>query len=280
VTDLFVEGRELVVRSEPDPVLVWVNKLNSFEMDDARKDGAVARARFILALKEIGSPEKDLFEASLADATVENLREALVNGQQGKWWVNATNAVRVDSEWAERYQMVERAPDSLEGPEKELMVKVRSEYLEELQKRVDGYQADYQMEIAGLDLDKLKDAHREVWAANQGLTSFSREYRRAQVFYAMRVCSAAVCTDGRWDHGPCDHTKHLCDTRDDVANIPDELTGKVLGLLQDLETNSDDARFSAGAASSSAPSPRPSSEEASVPSGPEVTSAEPATTSS
>jgi hypothetical protein len=60
VTDLFVEGRTLYLGNDDEnkPVLVWVNKLNSFEVEESRRDAVSARGLRLLELEKEESPER------------------------------------------------------------------------------------------------------------------------------------------------------------------------------------------------------------------------------
>ena len=283
ITDLFVEGKELVIRPEPQEaghppaVLVWVNKLNAFEQEEARRDGAVARARMVLAIDTVGSPEKDLYEASLVGITSDMLREQVVGGRSNSFWMTATNAVRVDPEWSERYLMVQRPQAEMSDAEVTVMAKVTEDYYAELQTRVNVLADVARAELQDASIDDLRAKHREMWIEDQTMRVFGREYNRTRVFYGLRACKATVQVEGRWDHATCDHSQQLCEARED--RLPDSLTDQVRDVLMELDVPADDARFSAGAVGSSEPSPRPSLEEASVPSGPEVSSPEQVTTS-
>lgn len=280
ITDLFDEGKELVLREDP-PVLVWVNKLNSFEQDEVRTDGAVARARLILAMKEIGTPEKALYEAELGDLKVDVLRDALLGTRQTEWFMEATQEMRVDEEWAEKVAMVERQDelDEMTKEEAELTVKLNQEYLDELNRRVAEFRAEEVRALESLDEGSLREKHREAWLDQQGMSAFSKAYQKTQVYFALRLCNASKKNEhGAWDHSPCDHTQRACDTRADVTRIPTELTEKVITSLRLQSMPSVDARFLAGAASSSVSSQRPSAEEDSAVSIPAVTSVEAAMT--
>ena len=280
ITDLFDEGKELVLREDP-PVLVWVNKLNSFETDEARQDGAVARARLILALKEIGTPEKALYEASLAEMNPDVIRDALLNAKQGEWFLSTANELRVDEQWREKVAMIERQndqADEMSSSEKELLVKINGDYLEELYARIGVRRSEASKDLLGLDEGSLKERHREAWLDNQGMASFTRAYQKTQVYFALRLCSAAVKNEhGAFDHSACDHGQRACDTREEVTRIPQPLIDQVLSSLVTQSMPPSDSRFSAGAASSSASSQRPSAVGESTASTQEATSDEPPT---
>lgn len=280
--DLFVEGKELVLKPPAEDgtgaVVVWVNKLNPFQMDEARRAGAVAKARLILAMKEVGSPEYQLYHSQVASFDAERMRKELLDNKQTEWWAKAFNAVRQDPEWTERAQMVQAPLDGASPEEVEAMAKLQRDYLAEIDRRVTEYREARERELLELDDASLREEHEETWLESQGLTAFTREFQRHQIFLAMRICRAAK-TEGGWDHSGCDHGQQTCEAVSDVATLPDRVLTGVLTTLQAVTVAVDDARFSAEAATSSAPSPQRSKAEESVPSGQEVTSGELVTTS-
>lgn len=279
ITDLFVEGKELVIRKPveggPPAVLVWVNKLNTFEKDEARRAAAVARARTILAIKELGSPERTLYEANVSDLDDLGLRETLASSKAMEWRAKALNAVRVDPEWTERYQVaLGEAPDGGSDEDVAIVVKTQQALLDEMDAREQQFRREYERELLALTKKQLREKHMDAWLDVQGLNSFSQELRRQQLYFCFRICKATVQVDGKWDHPECDHSKRVCDEVAEVQRIPDELSEALLATLNDLTVVDDDARFSAEAGSSSAPSPSSSKAEESAPSGQEVTSDE------
>lgn len=285
ITSLFVEGKELVLRDEgevPDAVVVWVNKLNAFEMEEARKDGAVAKARLALALKEIGSPEYDLYSASVLDLTRDELTEALLEVSAPRRQAVAANSVRVDPDWAERYHIIQSSVDTAEmqDVERSLLSRVYADYLGEVESRMAVLLEREREEFRDLSEQALRDKHRDAWLDSYAMGAFAREMRKTQVYYALRICKATGRVEGKWDHAACDHLQRACDERDEVLRIPDDLMDGVLSVLMNLSATPDDARFSAGAAKSSELSQRPSEPEDSTASGQEERSPELVTTSS
>ncbi len=279
ITDLFVEGKELVVRQPveggPPPVLVWVNKLNTFEKDEARRAAAVARARTILAIKELGSPERTLYEANVSELDDDGFREALSSAKALEWRAKAMNAVRADPEWTERYQ-VAVAPAAELGSEEDvaIVVKTQQALLDEMEAREKHFQAEYERSLRALTKAQLREKHMDAWLDNQGLGSFGTELRRQQIYFCFRVCRATEMADGKWDHAGCDHSKRVCDDIAEVNRIPDELSEALLTTLNEIVVPDDDARFSAEAEISSGPSQSSEMAEGSAHSGPEVTSDE------
>lgn len=286
VTDLFVEGKELVIRPLPEAedgppaVLVWVNKLNTFERDEARRAAAVARARTILAIREQGNPEKVLYDANVAALDPAGLREALLDVKVQERRMKALNAVRVDPEWAERYGIaLEGKGDNLPPEELGTIVKAQQDLLDEMDRRSQQYRDDEERDLLALDEATLREKHLDAWLETQGMNSFGTELRRQQVFHALRACQATKKVDDHWDHSECDHSKRLCDTPAEVDRVPDTLIDGTLALLNALTVPDDDARFSAEAEVSSAPSPSSEKAEESARSGQEVTSDVPVPTS-
>ena len=55
ITDLFEEGVVVPLGEDLDgPILLWVNKLNSFQVEEARRDGVARRG---MRLAELGKPD-------------------------------------------------------------------------------------------------------------------------------------------------------------------------------------------------------------------------------
>jgi hypothetical protein len=115
--DLYVVGKELVFKED---VVMWLQALNPFQMDEARHDAQVARSRIVMALKsEHGSDERSKVTASLfedgRDAAVLRLVEAKV----GEKILEVVAAIQNDPDWKERLEIQERADDIRATPKDE-----------------------------------------------------------------------------------------------------------------------------------------------------------------
>jgi hypothetical protein len=283
VTDLFVEGDEVVLREGPEPVLLWVNKLNPFEQEEARRDGAAARARVILALKEIASPESAIFEANVLELGPVKLKEAIVNAKSSDHFLRAVDAIRSDPEWSERVEASMRRSDDMPEEEKAAVDLIDADYAVELSKRVNDLRDEAMRDLDGFDIDALRGEYRQVWLEGRGLAAFSREFQKSQLFYAVRICRATSKNPlgDEWDHTPCEgHRTRLLGEREDVTKLPDGLLERLRTAVSSISVERRDARFSDALASSSESSAQPSEEGPSTLSTPVETSPELATTSS
>jgi hypothetical protein len=282
ITDLFVEGTELVLKDDPsDPVLLWINKLNSFEVEEARRDGGAGRSRLMLALQEESSPDRILFDGEVKTFDEAKLREALLNVTANDRFVAAVEQVRNDADWAERLDIIHRVEpaEEISDEEKEILNKINKQYLDEVQARMDLKRQQEEADLRGLDLVSLRDKFTESWREQRGMNAFTREYNKSQLFFATRVCSAKTRTAvGGWDHSGCDHRQRAMNSRNEVAQLPDGLLQQLVTTHESVQIGRNDARFSAALASSSESSAQPNVEVESTPSTPQETSPEPATT--
>lgn len=283
VTDLFVEGLEVVLREGADPVLLWVNKLNSFETEEARRDGMAARSRYILSLKEIGTPEWANLQATVTEMGETGLKDELVALQDNDFFLKAADSIRLDPEWAERLAVVERPTADQTSEEKALVEKINSDYVTELGTRIAALKETATRDLMSMDVGSLRESYQEKWLERRAMESFSREYQKTQLYFSVRTCQASkkMPDTSAWDHSDCDgHHQRALDDREEVAQLPGALFTRLLTTVQQVTMSRSDARFSDVLASSSASSAQPSEVEESTPSTPAETSPELATTSS
>lgn len=280
LTSLFETGRVLELERNGETVTVWVNKLSPFELEEARQDGRVARARAILAMKEVGTPEYDLFQAMATNVGTEAIIQSLLETKNVEFVSKAVRDLRADPAWADRLLIIEQTDPELlskdpEDPQVQAVDKATRDYTEEVQRLVAEYREDERVALLPMTREKLLEQYRESYVDAQGMVAFNVEYQRSEVLHALREC-AAKRVDGRWDHTGCDHTQRICEDRLQVAQLPDEVWTAVRQALVSLNMTVDQARFSAAPGSSSASSEQPSAaEEASTASTQEVTSPEP-----
>lgn len=285
VTDLFVEGKEVVLRGPEDPegpVVLWVNKLNPFERQEAIRDGQAARSRLILALKEVGSDEQVIFDADLARMSRAAIQDALLGLRAQDFLLGAVRDLRADPEWRERLLIVDRGGQDLpeEGtPEREYQDKVHQEYVEEVRSRATKARDEAESDLRALTDEQVAEKYRDEYLSLKGGEALEREFAKTQLYFAVRRCSATH-DNGRWQHTDCDHTQRWLTDRSQVKSLPGGLIDLLNQAIRDLTLDHSDARFSAGQTTSSAPSRLPETVEESAPSTPEATSAEPVGTSS
>lgn len=285
LTDLFQEGVTVPLKTVTgSEVVVWINKLSPFEVEQSNHDGRIARARIMLAIREVGTPEYDLFRGTATHVAPSVLVESMVEAKSNEHLVKVIRELHSDPEWKPRLETLEWSGDQLEGkpdddPEVVLVTKILNEYQTEMSIRQDALAGDLRKELKGLSEAVLREQYLESYVEQRGLSAFSREQQQVQIFYALRKCEG-VREGTLWDHTKCDHTQRWLDKSADVQQLPESLIAQVQTAYDELNMAPDVARFSDALGSSSA-SPEPSSkQEDSAESGPEVTSAKPAGTSS
>lgn len=265
VTDLFEEGREVVLDPNPeDPILVWVNKLNPFEMDEARKDGAVGRARATMRIEDPDSPEYDVFESSINGRSREDLLNSLVGAKQNEHYVNALDDIRADEKWGEKLSVLERGDAQLDDSgvslgddERSRLAKLNEEYLKTVNDLMVQRQTAYRVELETESDEALQKLYREGYKTAAGGSGFLTEYRTTEMFFALRACDATAVDDG-WDHSECDHRERLCEHRGEIRDLPEGLIAAVRDAITVLNMSPRDAGNSDAPASSSASSEQPS----------------------
>ena len=112
VTDLFVEGTEMPLGMDDQnkPVVVWVNKLNSFEVEEARRDAVAARGLRLLELEKEDNPERQAMLSQVGRWSDDRLREARVDQQSDELYLAVVNDLEADEEWGEKIGMLRRLP--------------------------------------------------------------------------------------------------------------------------------------------------------------------------
>lgn len=279
VTDLFVEGTELFLGmdDEQKPVIVWVNKLNSFEVEEARRDGVAARGLRQVELQKAESPERAAIMARIDKWSDEELAQNRVAQIADEIWLQVINDLEADEEWAEKVAMVRRMPQLLadanapeDDPRRKELEELNLAYLEEVRVRNERSQREKLEEFKGEDREKLVEAFVEQWEARVSLEEFMAERRITELFMALRDCQAEEIPDGqggrRWNHARCDHTQRLLDTRSQVKTLPEGVLDKASEVLEGLTVPQRESGNSVAPESSSESSERPSGAEDSTPS--------------
>jgi hypothetical protein len=280
LTDLFQEGTVLELSKGEQTITVWINKLSPFEMEEARQDGRVARARLVLALKEIGSPEYVLFRSSMDDISDEALIHTLLEARSNEWVAQAVRDIRSDKDWTERVEVIEQSSELVgrpaDDPEVKLMSKLAVEYTEHVQQMAADSREEERAVLLGASRAQLEAKYEESYLEQRGLTAFTVEYQRTEVFHAVRECKATR-RDDTWDHDLCNHNQRVCANREAVAQLPERVWQLIRQAIVELNMPVDVARFMAAPASSSASLEQPSEAvEESTASIPEETPVEPA----
>lgn len=262
VSDLFVEGRELVLQDDP-LVMVWVHKLNSFEDEDARQDGLSFRSIRLLNIEKTGDDHPAvaplMLEFEAADH--EGRAEMLANLYSQDDLVGAMDDVDSEERWQDRSEMLRRS-DALEtvttDDEKQNLLDEMKEYFEAIQEELKKRTKTRQNEFRGYPEPELRDEFRKKAAEAVTLNDFIAERDITTIFYALRDCEAT----SMGDHAGCSH-KRLLEDREQVRDLPEGLLSKVKEALGSIEVNVREAGNSDAPQPSSGQSEQPSEEEAS-----------------
>lgn len=291
VTDLFVEGTAVYLGDEgPDkPVVVWVNKLNSYEVEEARRDGSAHKGLRMAELAKEGNPERAGIMAEIALWSDERLVNEFVQQKAEEIYLDTYNDLQTDPEQRERSDRLARLPALLDeagapaDDSRRLQLnedgRAWMQALSDLQEK--NTQAAFK-EARESDRKDLEAAFLERWRERETLDVFMQERRTTQMFFALRECKALdVGTEtGRqvWDHSICDHSIRLLQSRAEVRKLPDVAMTKFIDAIDGITVSDRDAGNSDAPVSSSAPSePSRPAEEASTPSTPVAASPEPLT---
>lgn len=283
LTQLFEEGVMVPVTApgQADPMTFWVNKLSPFEQEQCNREGRIARARRMLAIKEIGTPDHSLFQASSASVSDAAIIVSMIEGKSSEHFLAAMRSVRSDPAWSDRIDVLSGdEPDSGDSAEVRLLSKIAVAHNEEVMKRQTALDNEFRRELEALAPEVLREQHDSQYVDNQGLAAFMAVQRKYQVFYFLRNCDAVTLKDGTWSHTKCKHQERTLADPSEVDLLPGAVLTPIQSAFQELMVDADTARFTAALPSSSDSSESSPSAEDSADSGPEETSPEPGTTSS
>lgn len=288
IMDLFVEGRECVLGVDDDnvDVLVWVNKPNSFEEEEARADGMAARSERMMQLANPEHPEVQNVRQQMRELSDDDLLDAYVGTYFEEDYLLGVDDVDSMEEWRDKRDYFSRTPELLtdmgvpESDPRWTDLNAETErYMKAIGDAVRKRSETRRAELAA-DREALEDRYVDQVVSRIAMDTFIAEKRVTEIFYALRDCQAKrKLPNGSWDHADCDHRVKLLDERSEVRGLPEHVIQKVHETLSAIEVDSRTAGNSDGPASSSASSDSSSAAEAtSHPSTPEVTPSAPRTT--
>ena len=239
VTDLFIEGTEMVL-DEEDPVLIWINKLNPFQVDEARKDGQAARTGLMLAMSNPLSEESQLFDVQGTRLTDETIARAMAQTKYNQFLVEVADDMHSDEDWSEKSNAMERSEEQVadlpeDHPDRAALATLTEEWFGEMTTRIEGKREQEFTDLRALSHDELRAKYRDSWIEDQATNAFYTQYRITEIWYSMRECfSKGRGDNGRWEHGKCDHRIKLVDERKDVTQLPDGLIKDVREAIANL----------------------------------------------
>lgn len=281
ITDLFVEGTGVYLGDDPQghPILVWVNKLNSFQVEEARRDGAARRGLRLAELGKPDTPERAAMNSEVVLWTVEELRQRWVNQKSEELYLDVLNDIEADPEWRDKLGMIRRLPTLLreanaaeDDPRRQELVEMQQGYFQAIADGQEQKQKDALREAAKMSRKDLQADFLERWRQRLSLDEFMEERRVTELFYALRACEATR-KDGAFDHTDCNHSQRALAEREQVRGLPEGVIVKCIEALDAVTLTEREAGNLDAPASSSASSERPNVEEDSTPSTPAEISA-------
>lgn len=246
VTDLFVHGHELVLTEDDDgPVVVWMQALNPFELDQVRSRAHGVRGRVVLALEEHGSDELSRFEAAMRERGDAGVVQQILQMRDGELTVDAIAEVNADPDWTERLNIVAEAEEdseSLTDEEQQVVSEINREYLKEIRKIHELEIERLRGRLEAADHEDLIDEFKELWITQRGNERAMAEYQIAEIAFAARVCDATRDEDGRWDHTGCNHRERIWETIEEVRDLPAEVQERLAEAMRELNLSQQEAK--------------------------------------
>lgn len=285
IQELFVEGKVINLTAGDEVVRLFVAKPNSFDRDEATKDGRAGKARRVLTFDD-DADEQAVLDDLVAETSRESKIRALVQVKDNDFYVRAMDDIRADKKWAERLEALDRAEladdsgtdedaRSRQAEEHETMRRVNTQYLAAVEAGIAKLREEEQTELEAKSAGDLDKAYRKAYRDQLGNTAFLSERRLSELYFAVRDCQGtedATKPDG-YDHSRCNgHVVRLADHRREVREFPDVVVITARTALEDLAMPPQDAAFSDAPMSSSASSGPHAEEEVSTASTPAETS--------
>lgn len=284
LTDLFLEGTEVYLGDDDEgaPVVVWVNKLNSFEDDECRRDGIAARAERQMELSRPENPEAQSSRMAATRLEDDEMVSRIVEQRFDEDYLAAMDDAEMDEDWREKLEYLRRGEQILDDADAN--EKRRQQYQETseawfnyvralTQKRQDARRD----QLAGLDREELIDKLMEEIRNRAAAMAFMEERRVTELYFAVRDCKATRVGHA-WDHENCDHRQRLLPSRQAVRELPEVVIDKLVAGLNSITVDRRTAGNGDAPVSSSDSSEQPSKPEDSEPSIPVVTQPESVTT--
>lgn len=269
LADLYTRGVTHVFNGD---TVMWIQAMNPFEVDEARKNSQAARIRIVNALKEGDQTELDAVLDEFTSKGQEGVVKEIVEVKWLEYMNDAANSIEVDADWAEKVDLLKRSDVEeigLPEQEKDYLLQLNGEYLIEVNKRIDEERDRDRARYSSMSETKLLDAYREIYLERRGTQRAMAEYNVNLIFFGSRECDAVPDEEGLFPdkaHEKCDHRVKVFSSLEDVRDLPEELFIEIMNTASGIELTQRDARFSARQGSSSESSPLPSVEEESTPS--------------
>lgn len=226
---LYVTGTELVLR---DGSIIWCQVLNDFEISDARRQAAAARARYTLSMgKDIDSDERRQLDAAYSERETKDIINDIVEVRRAEHMTTATNEIESDPEWKERWEVLRRSSDvedrPEEDPERQVLVKVQGEWIAAIEEIIEHEQGRTLRQLEGMTPEQLHEEYRKEWVERRAGTLAIEAYNLREIYLGSRCCDGIRDEDGSFGpdaHKGCNnHSERAFEDEDTVRHLPDPL---------------------------------------------------------
>jgi len=279
ITDLFVEGTELNLGDDEagTPVLVWVNKLNSFEDEDARHDGLAARTERLLELTP-DHPDIQMITMQMAAWDMDKLVQQTAQQKYDEDYLAAMDDIDSVEEWREKLEYLRRGgalhddaglPEG--DPRRESYEKAQAEYFTSMTAMAEKRQADRRKELADLSRGELEETFVDLLKTRLAMEAFLEERRVTEIYFAARDCVGTRTGPNEFEHSQCDHRNRLLSDRKEVRQLPSDVITRIVNTITAVTVDRRTAGNLDAPVTSSESLEQPKQEEESTPSTPEVT---------
>lgn len=270
--DLYVVGKEVPINDDSgeEPIVVWVQKLNPLDNDNALRRAAAARARYLAYKKDQESEE---YQAALSDVTEFSSREMLIDMVARDELLVRRMRVEAEmgaeEEWSkddylqglhDAWQGTEEAPglkqrwtDEPDDPEAKRVLEEMQRFNHAVDKRMEGEREDIRRDYEHKSDDELIAVAVERMIDQRASTKFMREYENEMLLAAVREQD--------------DHKKRYFTERAEVDELDPTVHRTLLEHLQMITVERDEGKDSRGIPASSSSSGPSETEEMAVSSG-------------
>lgn len=267
LTDLYVVGKEVKVDDgHGDVVVVWMQKLNPVQHEDAMRKANARRARCLAMKRNPDSPDHQAVMSQVYDLDIDSLIDYLVVPEIQKYQMAREEELAAEDEWSNDNYLqglrddwnisLERAyAENPDDPEAKRVKDELTRFSEAIHKASEGHEESLRKQFAARPVEELQDKVANQFIEMQADMEWMREFHRFELFYAVR--------------DPLHHKKQYFENLEEL----DLLSSEVLELLnteyRGLSVDVTEGKGSQATDASSPSSEPPAKEEAAVSSGPE-----------
>jgi hypothetical protein len=259
LSDLYVVGKEATINDNTgeEPVVVWIQKLNPLDNDNALRRAAAARARYLAYRKE---PDSDEYRAALSDVTDFATRDTLIDMVARDEILVRRMRVEAEmgaeDEWSKDdylqglHDAWEGNPDSpglkeryaieRDDPEAKRVLEELGRFNKQVDQRMEGEREEVRRDYEHKTDDDLTSIAVERIIESRATTQFMREYENEMLLAAVRELE--------------DHKKRYFIDRAEVDGLDQKVHRQLLEHLQMVTVERDEGKGSRGIPASSLPS--------------------------